>query len=242
MLAAAVLLNCTASDANLLLLKNTLCSSLGGDPTCANVSAHGDWPNQGMYMAGLLDALADPSTCLGTAVAKDTVAYLDETDVNSSAWWWTWLVFQPEYFTMPRQPGQRIESPATLGRKCWAFSFLAMIWPSLRPSLMARMARAGLSLDAFVKAYDAAVPSTTNLCVEVMANCFVNATYDPQARNGTCPGAIDEFFVGFQWENGDNSVQWRNDSVPFPFPRYQQTDQWRVDVQFAVNTALNYIV
>ena len=50
--------------------------------------------------------------------------------------------------------------------------------------------------------YDDAIPLTMGLCEKVMANCFVNASYDPVARNGTCPGQIDEFFVGYQWENG----------------------------------------
>ena len=85
-----------------------------------------------------------------------------------------------------------------------------------------------------------------------MANCFVNASYDPALRNGTCPGAVDEFYVGFSGENGDNNAIdeglcpvgdcWRNGSVDFPFPRYTQTDHWRSNVVFAVNTALNYIV
>ena len=85
-----------------------------------------------------------------------------------------------------------------------------------------------------------------------MANCFVNASYDPALRNGTCPGAVDEFYVGFSWENGDNNAIdeglcpvgdcWRNGSVAFPFPRYTQTDHWRSNADFTVNTALNYIV
>jgi hypothetical protein len=39
------------------------------------------------------------------------------------------------------------------------------------------------------------------LCEEVMANCFVNATYDP-SRNGTCPVDIFAFrYLGFDREN-----------------------------------------
>ena len=75
---------------------------------------------------------------------------------------------------MPRPPGARIESPATLGRKCWAFAYLAQIWPPLRGSLVARTKEAGLDLSAFVKAFDLAIPSTMQLCPQVMANCFVN--------------------------------------------------------------------
>ena len=49
--------------------------------------------------------------------------------------------------------------------------------------------RAGLSAAAYSAAADAAIPQTMQLCEEVMANCFVNASYNP-ARNGTCPGDI----------------------------------------------------
>jgi hypothetical protein len=46
-----------------------------------------------------------------------------------------------------------------------------------------------------------------------MANCFVNATYDPELRNGTCPGAIDEFhYLGFDRENAK-----RRGFVDYPF-------------------------
>jgi hypothetical protein len=33
------------------------------------------------------------------------------------------------------------------------------------------------------------------LCDQVMANCFVNASYNPQARNGTCPASVGQFYV-----------------------------------------------
>ena len=104
------------------------------------------------------------------------------------------------------------------------------------------MSGTGLSLDQFIGAYESAVPLTMNLCSEVMANCFVNASYDPVARNGSCPDKVDEFYVGYAWENGDGEVQWRNDSVRYPFPNYGQTEEWRSNVVFAVNTALDYIV
>ena len=103
-------------------------------------------------------------------------------------------------------------------------------------------------MDRFIAAYDAAVPQTMVLCREVTANCFVNATYDPAARNGTCTEQIDEFYTGFIWENGNSNGICpvgncgRNDSVVFPFPRYTQTDEWRSTVQVAVNTVLNFIV
>jgi hypothetical protein len=248
--------SCDASDQNLIKLRETLCYSLAcsDDCPCSNSSSgEGDWPNQVVYMKNIMVALTDPSTCLDTPTAKDVVTWLDVTDVDVSVWWYTWVVFQVQYYDMPRQPGARIESPATLGRKCWAFAYLDQIWVKLKPALSAAMANAGLSLSAFFTAYDAALPLTMNLCDEVMANCFVNASYNPDARNGTCPGPVDEFYVGFQWENGNNNAVddpgacpvgdcWRNDSIAFPFPRYMQTDEWRDEVTFAVNTALNYII
>jgi hypothetical protein len=106
---------------------------------------------------------------------------------------------QVQYYDMPREPGARIESPATLGRKCWAFAYLARVWTDLKPALQRAMARApGLSLDKLFVAYDAAVPLTMGLCDQVMANCFLNATFNPE-RNGTCPDAESQFYVGYQW-------------------------------------------
>lgn len=153
---------------------------------------------QVIYMKNLLDAVAAPSTCLNTSYSHDLVGWLNVTNTTTSAWWNTWMVFQVQYYDMPRQPGARIESPATLGRKCWAFAYLAQAWPSLRPKLIGALSSAGLNMDPFVTAYDAAVPFTLNICDQVMANCFVNATYDPVARNGTCPDGVGQFFVGFQ--------------------------------------------
>jgi hypothetical protein len=193
-------------------------------------------------MDNILLALLDPGTCLHTEVAENTVAWLDVTDVSKSMWWWTWEVFQVQYYDMPRKPGDRIESPATLGRKCWAFAYLTQIWPDLRPALMQTMKSAGLSLTQFSDAWDYSIDLTMPLCNKVMANCFQNATYNPDLRNGTCPEAVGQFYIGFQWENGNNEEQWRNDSVVYPFPRYHQTKEMEADWTFAVNTALNYII
>ena len=45
------------------------------------------------------------------------------------------------------------------------------------------------------------MPLTLGLCERVMANCFVNQSYDP-SRNGTCPTKIFEFHdLGFEREN-----------------------------------------
>ena len=124
---------------------------------------------------------------------------------------------------MPRLPGTRIESPATLGRKCWAFAYLKDTWEgtaygdeegAMRPALLAATAAAGYDGVAsdFVPAWDAAVPLTMNLCWSVMANCFVNASYDPDARNGTCAGKLDEFKFGFERENIK-----RRSPIAYPF-------------------------
>lgn len=98
---------------------------------------------------------------------------------------------------MPRIPGTRIESPATLGRKCWAFAYLKQIWNPLKIQIQQVFANTGLSLDKFTNAYDNAVPETMTLCSRVMANCFINASFDP-SRNGTCSDSVGQFFVGFQ--------------------------------------------
>ena len=101
-------------------------------------------------------------------------------------------MFQVQYYDMPRKPGVRIEAPDTLGRKCWAFSYLDQIC-----DVTAIAPRA----PAFAAMWRAAVPRTLRLCEEVMANCFVNASYDP-ARNGSCSGKIFEFHdLGFEREN-----------------------------------------
>ena len=106
------------------------------------------------------------------------------------------------------------------------------------------MQSAGLSLTGMIQAYDNAVPLTMGLCNKVAANCFLNATYNPELRNGTCSNATDQFFIGFQWENGNNDVQPRGDSLPWPvaFPKYGRTDAQEAAYTFAVNTALNFII
>ena len=112
---------------------------------------------------------------------------------------------------MPRKPGTRIESPGTLGRKCWAMAYLQQQWQRKdRQALVA--ANLGLTAGRFIAAYDEAVPLTIRLCERVMANCFVNATFDPK-RNGTCAGKIFEFKdLGFERENA-----LRGFSIEYPF-------------------------
>ncbi|GMH61858.1 hypothetical protein TrRE_jg12820 [Triparma retinervis] len=162
-------------------------------------------------MNDILVAVASPSTCLNTTTASAFMSWLSVTSTSSSFWWYTWLVFQVQYYDMPRLPGTRVESPATLGRKCWAFAYLEEIWDGRaysgneapqRDALIRAAEEHGYEdiFNYFVPAYDDAVPLTMELCVEVQANCFLNATYDP-SRKGTCPGKIKEFKLGFDREN-----------------------------------------
>ncbi len=173
-------------------------------PYPSNVTAAEDWPNQAVYLNQLLLALASPATCLGTATARATVAWLNGSQADpavSGAFMNTWVVFQAQYYDMPRHPGDRIEAPDTLGRKCWAFAYLAQMWAAEQAALASALAAAGLSAAAYAGAADAAIPATMGLCEEVMANCFVNASYNP-ARNGTCPADIFAFhYLGFDREN-----------------------------------------
>lgn len=199
---------CAASDAALALKRETVCASLvqAATPWCtwdpaANITAAEDWPSQAVYMHAVLAALVDPSTCLNTSYAADTVAWLNTSQADAAvagAFQNTWSVFQAQYYDMPRAPGARIEAPDTLGRKCWAMAYLQQLWDER--ALEAALAGAGLSAAAFAAAYDAAAPRTLALCSEVLANCFVNASYDP-ARNGTCPLDATLFYLGFQREN-----------------------------------------
>ena len=191
---------CVASDARLQQLWSMWCESFQPDcPGTVNVTAGHDWPSQVTYVNDTLQALTDPETCLNTTYAKQVLGWtLGDTNTTTDAFWNNWMVFQVQYYDMPRVPGARIESPATLGRKCWAFAYLRQIWPDLKPKLEATLSHAGLgSYQPFFDAYDAAIPFTMNLCYEVMANCFVNQTYNP-ARNGTCPDVEKQFYVGFQ--------------------------------------------
>ena len=198
--------DCNTSDENLRLKREIVCASLVQPPTpwcnySANVTSSEDWPNQAVYMHAVLDALVSPSTCLDTDEASDTVSWLSGPQSNvseSSSFMSTWQVFQVQYYDMPRQPGERIEAPDTLGRKCWAFSYLRQLWNET--ALSGALVKAGLNATPYIKATDFAIPLTMSLCSEVLANCFVNASYDP-SRNGTCTGDAALFYLGFQREN-----------------------------------------
>ena len=186
-----------------------LCNSLvqGDTPYChnawQNVTASKDWPNQAVYMQGILGTLASPTTCLNTSYARDTAAWLDSEMTNVSLtgnFMWTWLVFQVQYYDTPRKPGTRIEAPDTLGRKCWAMAFLQQDWTAKNQSLMLRLSVHGLSVAALAKAYERAIPLTMQLCQKVICNCFLNTTYDP-SHSGHCKLDVDKFhYLGFDRE------------------------------------------
>ena len=239
---------CADSDRRISFLQHRICASLGEGPRCpvgaGNVSAQHDWPNQAIYYKSLLSTLSAPETCLNTSTAMRIAQWLNDTETATSEWWYTWLVFQVNYYRMPMPMHNRVESPATLGRKCYAFAYLGHRWQELRANLSRAMQSAGLSLTGMIQTYDSAVLLTMGLCNKVAANCFLNATYNPELRNGTCPNATDQFFIGFQWENGNNDVQPRGDSLPWPaaFPKYGRTGAQEAAYTFAVNTALNFII
>ena len=186
---------CAEYAAALTAARDVFCSS-GFCPNPSNVSAKHDWPSQVTYMHTVLTSLTSDSSCFNTsAAARDTLAWLEATQTlaaGSFGFISTWTVFQVQYYDMPRKPGVRIEAPDTLGRKCWAFAYLDEIC-----SVAPIAARAPL----FAAQWRAAVPQTLELCERVMANCFVNESYDP-SRNGTCPNDIFKFHrLGFAREN-----------------------------------------
>ena len=122
------------------------------------------------------------------------------------------MYVQVQYFDMPRKAGVRIESPDTLGRKCWAMALLAARSSDLAGAQQ-RLASAGLNISAFATRYTQTAPQTMDLCERVMANCFVNASYDP-SRNGSCPRPIAEFrYLGFERENAKRAL-------PLSYPFY----------------------
>ena len=84
---------CGVSDANLLFLRQRICSSLTQSHTAwcgdswKNVStavAHEDWPSQATYMHAMVAALGSPATCLNTSYARDTVAWLENDMANQT--------------------------------------------------------------------------------------------------------------------------------------------------------------
>ena len=143
---------------------------------------------------------------------------------------------------MPRKPGDRIEAPDTLGRKCWADAYLAQRFPpAASAALEQRCAAAGLNVSTFVAEAGRAAPSSLNLCQQVICNCFVNASYDP-ARSGGCRVDVDKFhYLGFDREGvshgGDVKYIWhevicRSDGAPSrvlltPLPHFHAAHRTR---------------
>jgi len=201
--------SCDASDEVLRKQRAVLCNSLVQSHTqwCGdewqNGTASKDWPNQAIYMQNLLSTLGSTTTCLNSTYARQTVGWINDSMGNASIagnFMWTWLIFQVQYYDMPRLPGTRIESPDTLGRKCWAMAYLTQAWPRLITSLLPRLTDAGLAIPVFNSSYSEAMPLTMGLCQKVVCNCFVNASYDP-SRSGHCQGAWDRFhYLGFDRE------------------------------------------
>jgi len=202
---------CNTSDAKLDLQRQIWCESVMGPgvpwcyvpPNGTGLNVHKDWPNQVTYFKDILDTLVNPATCLNTSFANNTAVWLNNFQSNLTLGGtllqtWASPQGQPNYYEMPRPPGVRIETPWTLGMKCWAFNYLDQTWNP--DPLVQRLSHHGLLIPVFVSAYEAAIPLTFTLCREVMANCFVNASYDP-SRNGTCPLKIDDFRGGWDWQN-----------------------------------------
>ena len=211
--------SCEESDRQLESLRNIWCCSIVGFnhswcPWPQGLTTHHDWPSQTVYMVDLLDALAAPTTCLNTSVAAEIISNLADPNnalPSGPGWMGTFLVFQVQYYDMPRHPGVRIESPFTLGEKCWAFALLKAY--GRIPLLEAAVSAANLTLGQFGAQMTQGIPFTMNLCEKVMANCFVNASYNP-ARNGTCPLDIDDFrYLGFGFEN----LKHEHHHLSFPF-------------------------
>ena len=209
--------SCHDSDQQLLHEQGVNCASYVGSieantgdfawcPTngIKSKAVHKDWPAQAVYTQKLLSTLAAPTTCLNTTVATNVTRWLDDAFVKASvpgSFGWTILVFQPMYYEMPRKAGDRIESPWTLGLKCWAAAFLQQTWATIRDPFVHALKTNHDAVSATITTMDHGTQNSVKLCGEVMANCFVNATYDPALRNGTCPLAVDEFRAGFDWEN-----------------------------------------
>ena len=218
--------NCTASDEALQFAREVWCASVVGwtcewCPSPENFThwVHKDWPNQAVYFHTVLHLLATmPDVCLTTPYVNDTAVWLQRIQSNISlggtlVQTWAAPTGQPNYYEMPRKPGARIESPWTLGMKCWAFAYLRQSWnSSARAFLTARLAAHAMPIGVFAAQYEAAGPLTTRLCEEVMVNCFVNQSYDPR-RNGTCPLSVLDFRAGFAWQNTIHGSP-----IHYPFP------------------------
>ena len=212
--------NCSDFAAALTDARQAWCASIyGGDgvPTCRfparlRPMVHKDWPSQTVYFLRVLELLGDAApACLAASapLVRDVSAWLEGPQANASLGGsllqtWACPSGQPNYFEMPRHLGERIETPWTLGLKCWAFANLVQRWAPANATALAVKLQITVgpsaSIANFAARYMSAGALSMRLCRRVMANCFVNASYDP-ARNGTCPLRVDEFRGGFAWEN-----------------------------------------
>jgi hypothetical protein len=205
--------SCAASDAAATAARNAACASCvqpyNSTPWClypAGTKSAEDWPSQSVYINAVLSALvAAPPGCLATPAAAAVLTWLNTSQASaalSGTFAWTWQIFQPQYYDMPRAAGERIEAPDTLGRKCWAYAYLAQVAARSLAALRGALAAAGLpALAALEGTFAAAVPATLASCDAVIANCFLNTTYQPALHNGTCKSDVVLFYLGFQREN-----------------------------------------
>ena len=107
-----------------------------------------DWPSQAAYMQNILNTLVAPNTCLNTTFARETISWLNSEMSSQSIggnWMNTWMVFQVQYYDMPRKPGTRIESLDTLGRKMLGFCVLKQFWNPV--ALQHAVATVGLNVS-----------------------------------------------------------------------------------------------
>jgi hypothetical protein len=211
--AAAAAPDCRASDAAVTAARDAVCASLvpASTPWCGypdGTRSAGDWPSQSVYMNAALAALAAaPAGCLATPAASGVLSWLDASQATAAlngSFAWTWQVFQPQYFEMPRAAGERVEAPDTLGRKCWAYAYMTQVASRSLAALRGALAAAGLPaalLAAFEGSFSAAAPPAMASCDAVIANCFKNTSYQPALHNGTCAGDVALFGLGFQREN-----------------------------------------
>ena len=212
---------CSVFDGELQKQRQVVCQSLAPDTKTwwcdpGNATADGDWPNQAVYFLRVLSTLSTGEKCLQSRYAADTVRWMKfQGNVNvTGGMMWTWRIFQGQYYSMPRKAGTRIESPDTLGRKCWAFAYLGQFWEEgLGSALETALSKnGGYDIGNFTSAYQAAIGYSMDLCEKVMANCFENSTYTP-SRNGTCNLKVYDFkYLGFERENLK-----RRNCVHYPF-------------------------
>lgn len=78
-------------------------------------------------------------------------------------------MFQVQYYDMPHREGARVETAATLGRKCWAFAYLEHVWRAgLGREIADVSAKTGPSLRRLIAAWEHAVRLTMPLCTRQM--------------------------------------------------------------------------